>query len=64
MPTIAPNVITAPMVPVVQPRLASNTPKNGPMPASMSAMKKFTACSAARSRAWATGAGMSGFNIP
>ncbi|VBA61262.1 hypothetical protein LAUMK41_04638 [Mycobacterium attenuatum] len=58
IPTIAPNVITAPMALVLQPRPASNTPRKGPMPASISAMKKFTARSAARSRTASLGAGM------
>lgn len=35
--------MTAPMVPVLQPRLCSSTPSKGPIPASMSAMKKLTA---------------------
>jgi hypothetical protein len=36
--------------------LCSSTPRNGPMPASMSAMKKFTACRATRSRVGTVGA--------
>lgn len=64
MPTIAPSVIAAPMAPVVQPRLCSSTPRNGPMPASMSAMKKCTACSATRSRLQARGVAVMRSRMP
>lgn len=47
----APKVMTPPMAPVFQPRLCRSTPRNGPMPASMSAIKKFTTYRATRSRA-------------
>ncbi len=55
MPTMAPRVITAPIEPVAQPRPASRTARNGPIPAAMSAMKKFIVCSETRSRAAAFG---------
>ena len=42
-PAIPPMAVTVPIAPVAQPRLCNNTPKNGPMPACTSAMKKFTA---------------------
>ena len=51
IPAIPPSVLTAPITPVLQPRPSSKTPKKGPIPACISAMKKFTACSAARSPA-------------
>ena len=44
MPAMPPMVITEPISPLSQPWASRNTPRNGPMPACMSAMKKFSAC--------------------
>src|ERR1700761_5832265 len=43
MPATPPTVITVPIGPLVQPCASKNTPRNGPMPDCMSAMKKFSA---------------------
>lgn len=42
MPAMPPAVITVPIGPVVQPRCCRKTPRKGPIPACMSAMKKFS----------------------
>jgi hypothetical protein len=42
MPATPPTVITVPISPLSQPCASRNTPRNGPMPACMSAMKKFS----------------------
>jgi hypothetical protein len=44
MPATPPMVITDPMRPLCQPCANRNTPKKGPIPACMSAIKKFNAC--------------------
>src|ERR1700761_4978681 len=44
MPATPPIVITEPIRPLCQPWARRNTPRNGPMPACMSAMKKFRDC--------------------
>ena len=46
IPATPPAVITVPIGPDVQPRCWRNTPRNGPIPACMSAMKKLRAFSA------------------
>src|ERR1700760_3029127 len=45
MPATPPTVITVPIIPLCQPCASRNTPRNGPMPDCMSAMKKFSASS-------------------
>src|ERR1700722_16433280 len=42
MPATPPTVITVPINPLCQPCASRKTPRNGPMPACMSAMKKFS----------------------
>ncbi len=42
IPATPPTVITVPISPLSQPCANRNTPRNGPMPACMSAMKKFS----------------------
>ncbi|PAV66040.1 hypothetical protein WR25_16208 [Diploscapter pachys] len=46
MPATPPAVMTVPIGPDCQPRCCRKTPRNGPMPACMSAMKKLRAASA------------------
>jgi hypothetical protein len=48
MPATAPTLITVPIAPARQPCASKRTPRNGPMPACMSAMKKLSASSAVR----------------
>src|SRR5579863_4904797 len=43
-PATPPTVMTEPIQPLCQPCASSHTPRNGPMPACMSAMKKLSAC--------------------
>src|ERR1700722_2659786 len=50
MPAMPPIVMTVPISPLCQPCASRNTPRNGPMPACKSAMKKFSVSSAASPR--------------
>jgi Acyl-CoA dehydrogenase, C-terminal domain len=50
MPAMPPMVITEPISPLFQPCARRKTPRNGPMPACMSAMKKFSASSGRMAR--------------
>ena len=50
MPATPPAVITEPIAPGSQPRCCRKTPRKGPMPACMSAMKKLSALSARMAR--------------
>jgi len=45
MPATPPIVITEPIRPLCQPWASRKTPRNGPMTACMSAMKKLSDCS-------------------
>ncbi len=64
MPAMPPMLITVPIRPLCQPWAIRNTPRNGPIPACMSAMKKFSARNGSKARRVAPFGKKSGMQNP